>query len=62
MSVDRKNVVFGRMQYVHNDYPDYVAMAVAPIDENMVAVVFHAGASWSEEMAVKFSDLTMRQK
>ena len=40
MSVDRKNVVFGRMQYVHNDYPDYVGMAVAPIDENMVAVVF----------------------
>ena len=62
MSVNRKNVVFGRMCYVHIDYPDYVAMAVAPIDENVVAVVFRAGASWSEEMAVKFSDLTMRQK
>ena len=62
MSVDRKNVVFGRMQYVHSDFPDYVAMAVSPIDENMVAVVFRAGDSWSEEMVVKFSDLTMRQK
>ena len=62
MSVDRKNVVFGRMCYVHSDYPHRVAMAVKPIDENMVAVVFRAGSTWSEEMTVKFSDLTMRQK
>ena len=62
MIVDFKNVVFGQMCYVHSDYPHAVAMAVKPVDENMVTVVLREGSKWSEEMTVKFSDLKMRQK
>ena len=58
MIVDFKNVVFGQMCYTHSDC---VAMAVKPVDENMVTVVLRAGSTWSEEMTVKFSDLKMRQ-
>ena len=64
--VDFKNVVFGQMCYVHKDYPLSVAMAVKPVDENMVTVVLRvvigADSKWSEEMTVKFSDLKLRQK
>lgn len=62
MIVDFKNVVFGQMCYVHSARPNCVAMAVKPVDENMVTVVLREGSKWSEEMTVKFSDLKLRQK
>ena len=60
--VDFKNVVFGQMCYVHKDYSHAVAMAVKPVDENMVTVIFRTGSTWSEDTTVKYSDLKLRQK